>query len=167
MNRIEQMITRTLIVVVTTLSVAMLAGSVAINFANIIGRYVVHAPLEYAEEVMLYLMIGFVFLGGARVAAGGMHIRMDIFLRMMPERIQSVLLFASELLLVVACLVLTAFSWPTIAQLYDFDQRSVAADIPMYIPQAMVPIGLSTMAVFVSLRLLSGRWRERRHAMDH
>ena len=37
---------------------AMLAASVAINFANIIGRYFLSVSLSWAEEAMLFLMIG-------------------------------------------------------------------------------------------------------------
>ena len=42
---------------------AMLVASVGINFANIIGRYFLSVSLSWAEEAMLFLMIGCVFLG--------------------------------------------------------------------------------------------------------
>ena len=42
-----------------------------------------------------------------------------------------------------------------------FDQRSQSADVPMYIPQALVPIGLSIMALLVVIRLLTGGDRPR------
>ena len=37
---------------------AMLIASVGINFANIIGRYFLSVSLSWAEEAMLFLMIG-------------------------------------------------------------------------------------------------------------
>jgi hypothetical protein len=43
-----------------------------------------------------------------------------------------------------------------IRDLAAFDQRSQAADFPLVIPQAMVPIGLSIMAFLVAVRLLVG-----------
>ena len=36
---------------------AMLALSVAINFANIVGRYTLATSIPWAEETMLFLMI--------------------------------------------------------------------------------------------------------------
>src|SRR5262249_61644620 len=57
---------------------AMLAASVGINFANIIGRYFLSVSLSWAEEAMLFLMIGCVFLGAAPVGWAGRHIRMDV-----------------------------------------------------------------------------------------
>src|SRR5579884_1523885 len=58
----------------------MLIGSVAINFANIIGRYFLSVSLSWAEEGMLFLMIGAVFLGAAPVGWLGRHIRMDVII---------------------------------------------------------------------------------------
>jgi TRAP-type C4-dicarboxylate transport system permease small subunit len=43
-----------------------------------------------------------------------------------------------------------------IRDLWLFDQRSQSADVPMVIPQIMVPIGLAIMAALVAIRLLTG-----------
>ena len=51
--------------------------------------------------------------------------------------------------LIVGRAVIVVFAWPVIRDLWDFDQRSQSADVPMVIPQAMVPIGLSIMALLV------------------
>src|ERR1700691_4028059 len=64
----------------------MLIASVAINFANIIGRYFLSVSLSWAEEAMLFLMIGCVFLGAAPVGWLGRHIRMDVIVSMLPPR---------------------------------------------------------------------------------
>jgi TRAP-type C4-dicarboxylate transport system permease small subunit len=48
----------------------------------------------------------------------------------------------------------TAFAWPVIAQLAEFDERSQAANFPLYVPQAMVPLGYSLMALLIAFRLL-------------
>ena len=41
--------------------------AVAINFANIVGRYVFLAPFDWAEEVLVFLVIWGVCLGGSAV----------------------------------------------------------------------------------------------------
>ena len=43
-----------------------------------------------------------------------------------------------------------------IRDLWQFDQRSQSAELPMVIPQAMMPIGLSIMALLVVVRLITG-----------
>ena len=51
----------------------LLIASVTINFANIIGRYFLSVSLPWAEEAMLFLMIGCVFLGAGPVGWAGRH----------------------------------------------------------------------------------------------
>ena len=65
---------------------AMLIASVCINFVNIIGRYVFSVSLSWAEEAMLFLMIGCVFLGAGPVGWAGRHIRMDVVVSLLPPR---------------------------------------------------------------------------------
>jgi TRAP-type C4-dicarboxylate transport system permease small subunit len=155
---------RLLFGLLTAIAVVMLAVSVVINFVNIVGRYGFHAPIEWAEESMLYLMIGFVLLGGARIASQGSHIRMDVFLRLLPQSVRLCIQFCTEVLIMLTGFTLAWFSIPTVIQLYQFDQRSVAAEIPMFIPHALVPVGMITMAFLTLLRLVSGRWRDTSHS---
>ena len=158
---------RGLLFVIRTLSVVLLASSVALNFGNIISRYFFHASIAWAEEVMLFLMVGCVFLSCATVAWSGRHIRMDVFVRLMPERIRVLLALISELLFVVTAITLAVFAWPTVRQLAAFDQRSLAADIPLAIPQGVIPLGLLLMAFLVICRLITGRWRDQQQTLDH
>jgi TRAP-type C4-dicarboxylate transport system permease small subunit len=157
-----QALLRVVRVVLALLRVAagvLLVCSVMLNFANIIGRYFFHSSISWAEETMLFLMVGCVFLGSGPVAWSGRHIRMDVFVRLMPANIRASLDLLSELVFLATAVVLVIFAWPTIRQLIAFDQRSLAADIPLAIPQAMIPIGLSIMAFLVAVRLITGRWR--------
>lgn len=134
----------------------LLVASVALNFINVVCRYFFNASIYWAEEAMLFLMVGCVFLGNGVVAWSGRQLRMDVIVGMMPPPIQKILALVSELVLIVVCLTIAVFSWPVIRDLTVFDQRSQSADIPMVIPQIMVPIGLLIMAFLVAVRLRTG-----------
>ena len=138
------------------ISGVLLVASVLLNFANVIGRYFFSDSIYWAEEVMLYLMVGCVFLGNGVVAWSGRQLCMDVIVGMMPARVQKLLALASELIFLVVATMVVTFSIPVVRDLWSFDQRSQSAEIPMYIPQAMVPIGLSLMVLLVIARLLSG-----------
>ena len=56
--------------------------------------------------------------------------------------------------MIAVCIILIAVGWPAIEMLAEFDQRSQAAEIPLYIPQALVPIGLGLNAFLVAARLV-------------
>ena len=156
-----------LLAVIRVLSVILLIGSVALNFENIIGRYFFRSSISWAEEAMLFLMVGCVFLGSAPIVWSGHHIRMDVIVRLMPRRVRQWLSLLSELTLLVTAVVLVIFAWPTIRQLEAFDQRSLAANMPLVIPQGAIPLGLALMALLVACRLATGRWREKAHTLDH
>jgi TRAP-type C4-dicarboxylate transport system permease small subunit len=132
---------------------AMLVASVGINFANIIGRYFLSVSLSWAEEAMLFLMIGCVFLGAAPVGWMGRHIRMDVVVSLLPPRARRIFEIFSDLVTAATCVALAIFAWPVMTMLAELDQRSNSANIPMVIPQSALPIGLLLMALLIVVRL--------------
>jgi TRAP-type C4-dicarboxylate transport system permease small subunit len=148
---------RWLLAITRTIAGVCLLGSVAINFVNIIGRYFFSVSIPWAEEIMLFLMVGCVFTGCCSVAWEGKQIRMDVVLGMLPAKARKLLELLSELVLIATATAVTVFAYPVITQLAEFDERSQAANFPLVIPQAMVPIGYTLMAVLVAIRLMSSR----------
>jgi len=137
----------------------LLALSVALNFANVIGRYFFNTSIYWAEEMMLFLMVGCVFFGNGVVAWSGRQIRMDVVVGKLPEKVRRALDVFAELVLIVTALTIVTWTWPVVRDLYAFDQRSQAGDFPLYIPQALIPIGLSIMALLAAVRLAAGAGR--------
>jgi TRAP-type C4-dicarboxylate transport system permease small subunit len=128
--------------------------AVALNFANIIGRYVFFRPIASAEEVMLFLTVGTVFLGNSVVGWENKQLRMDVLLQSMPAWLRRSCEVAADLAMIAVCIILIVLGWPAVQMLAEFDQRSEAADIPLVIPQALVPIGLALNAFLVGVRLI-------------
>jgi len=153
---IEKLVTgvRWLLAVTRAVAAVCLLGSVVINFANIVGRYFFSVSIPWAEEIMLFLMVGCVFTGCCAVAWEGRQIRMDVVVSMMPPQLRTFFAVLSELVLIATAAAVAVFAWPVISQLAAFDERSQAANFPLVIPQAMVPIGYTLMALLVAVRLL-------------
>jgi TRAP-type C4-dicarboxylate transport system permease small subunit len=133
---------------------AMLVTSVGINFVNIIGRYVFSVSLSWAEETMLFLMIGSVFLAAGPVAYLGRHIRMDVVVLLLPPRARKTFEIFSDVVTAATCIMLAWFAWPVVSMLAELDQRSDTANIPLALPQAALPIGLLLMAFLIVVRLI-------------
>ncbi|HEX4040402.1 MAG TPA: TRAP transporter small permease [Xanthobacteraceae bacterium] len=145
---------RGLLVITRTVAAVCLISSVAINFANIIGRYFFSISIPWAEEIMLFLMVGCVFTGCCAIAWEGRQIRMDVVVNALPPKLRELVNVFSELVLIAAAIAVTVFAWPVIKDLAAFDERSQAANFPLVIPQAMVPIGYTLMALLVAIRLI-------------
>jgi C4-dicarboxylate transporter DctQ subunit len=158
---------RALLAVIRVLSGVLLVLSVALNFANVVGRYFFSASIPWAEEAMLFLMVGCVFLGNGAVVWSGRQIRMDVVVGMLPRQAREALELFSELVFIATAITIVIFAWPVIRDLAAFDQRSQAADIPLVIPQAMIPIGLSIMAFLAIVRLIVGEGRSPSGSSKH
>src|SRR5204863_9667378 len=66
--------------------------SIAINFANIAGRYLFSTPLVWAEEILSYLMVWSVFLGAVLVTWEGRHITLDLISASITSRAKEILI---------------------------------------------------------------------------
>jgi C4-dicarboxylate transporter DctQ subunit len=160
-------VVRALVAALRVIAGVLLILSVALNFANVIGRYFFNYSIYWAEEVMLYLMVACVFLGNGVVAWSGRQLRMDVIVGMMPPKAQKALALLSELIFIGIALFIVVVAYPVIRDLWQFDQRSQSAELPMVIPQVMVPIGLLIMAFLVVVRLLTGGDRESSNTPSH
>jgi TRAP-type C4-dicarboxylate transport system permease small subunit len=158
---------RSLVAILRVLAGVLLVASIALNFANVIGRYFFNSSIFWAEEVMLFLMVGCVFLGNGVVAWSGRQIRMDVIIGMMPAKVRDVLNLAAELVFIGIALAIVVFSLPVIRDLYNFDQRSQSAEVPLFIPQALIPVGLLIMVLLVVVRLLTGGDRDTSGTPSH
>jgi C4-dicarboxylate transporter DctQ subunit len=153
--------------VTRVVAAVLLVCSVALNFTNVIGRYFFGASIPWAEEAMLFLMVGCVFFGNAAVVWSGRQIKMDVVVAMLPPRLRHALDLFAKLVFIATAVTIVVFAWPVIRDLAAFDQRSEAADFPLYIPQAMIPIGLSIMAFLVGVRILTGDARDPSETSSH
>jgi TRAP-type C4-dicarboxylate transport system permease small subunit len=135
------------------LGALMLAG-VALNFANVVGRYVFLAPIIWAEEVLVFIMVWCVMLGAALVTWDDAHLRMDAVHHLAPPRVRRGLNLLTTLAFVGAgafVLIQSLRVWLLAART---GQRSVVAELPMVIPFAAIPL---SFAIIVAM--LVGRFR--------
>src|SRR5450631_891585 len=143
--------------VIRVVSGALLVGSVAVNFANIIGRYFLSVVAVSLKKKMLFMMIACVFLNCGLVGWSGRQIRMDAFVALLPPKLRSIVELVGEIVLMATSLLLAILAWPVVSMLAELDQRSQAANIPLVLPQAMMPIGFLLMAILIAVRLLTHR----------
>lgn len=127
---------------------------VIINAVNVFSRYVLFWALSWAEEVMVFLMIIGVFIGSITATWERIHIRIDAFVQM-TKGVPRVI--AEWLAVAITALVLMPLGWYSqfvVTKLYEFDQRSDALHLPVWIPQATIPFALYGIPIVMALVLL-------------
>jgi TRAP-type C4-dicarboxylate transport system permease small subunit len=125
----------------------VLLAAIAINFANIVGRYVFLAPLAWAEEVLSFLVIWGVCLGASAVTYDRRHLAMDLLVGAFPPAMRRAL----EALTLIAVVGFSGFgciqAWKIVALMAQNGQVSITAGIPMTIPYAAFVAGFGMIAI--------------------
>jgi TRAP-type C4-dicarboxylate transport system permease small subunit len=130
----------------------LVLAAVAINVANVVGRYVFDAPVSWAEEVMSYGIIWGVFIATAAITYQGNHLRMDLLVlcaRGWFARALGTLTVA----LIVACSLFVMVQSFSIVRLYATTwETSMGARIPLVYAHTALLVGFALMALAAIVR---------------
>lgn len=133
------------------LGVLILVG-VALNFANVVGRYVFLKPIIWAEEILVFIMIWCVMLGATLVTWDNTHLRMDAVYYLSPPRVRRWLNVVSTVAFLIAGGFVLVQSMRVVLLVASTGQRSVVAEVPMMIPYGAIPISFGLIILVLLLR---------------
>jgi TRAP-type C4-dicarboxylate transport system permease small subunit len=128
----------------------MLLLSVVLICSNAFGRYVLHKPVIWAEEVLGYGLVWMVYLGAILVTATDQHLRMDLLAQLLSRKVQLVLRVIGNVLFIGTGLLVIHQSRGSIA---EFKHHSQVANLPMDIMHMVIPVSFA--AIIVVLLVLS------------
>jgi TRAP-type C4-dicarboxylate transport system permease small subunit len=139
-----------------TLAAILLLAAIAINFSNVVARYLFRASLYWADEAMVFLVIWSIFLAAIAVTYDGSHLTMDLFSTRLAPRWQRALDGA----IAAVCILTFAFmAWQAmtvVRTLMRNDQRSIALDIPIAVAHSALLVGFVFSALVVAVRVALG-----------
>jgi TRAP-type transport system small permease protein len=128
--------------------------AVLLNFANVVGRYLLGISLIGADEVQIFIMVGMTFLGAAVVTRRNLHLRMDVLVRFFPRPVQLALRIIEQLLLIALAGFVLSQSYFYARQMLRIGRTSDMAGVPMWIPHGMVALGFLLILIAAVCRLL-------------
>ena len=130
----------------------------------VVVRYVFGFPVVWVPEIVGYLMVALVFLALGETMLAGRHIKIDLVVSRLPSRLRDLAeLFTLTLSLAVAGF----FAWHgvnTMLRSLEYGRRDAfgALNLPLYIPQTALPIGLSVLTLVMALLV----WRKLRAVLQ-
>jgi TRAP-type C4-dicarboxylate transport system permease small subunit len=142
------------------LGTLMLLG-IAINIANVIGRYAFGYAFFWAEETMVFITIWGVFIGLAAISYNGDHLNMDLFSAAIRGPWRAVVNGVTVAAMIAGCVFVVMQSYQVVTLFAQAKQVSVSAGIPKAIPHAALLAGFALAAVAVVVRIrsyLTGRF---------
>ena len=136
------------------LAAALLLIGVAINFANVVARYLFRSAFYGAEEAMIYMAIWSIFLAAVAVAYEKADLTMDFFASRVGPGARRLVEGLISAVTVAVCLFMAWQSLALLRRLFQNEQRSLALEVPMVVPQASLLIGFLLIAAAVMARFL-------------
>jgi TRAP-type C4-dicarboxylate transport system permease small subunit len=133
-------------VIEVTLALAFIFA-VLLNFANVVGRYLLGISLLGSDEVQIFIMVGMTFLGAAVVTRRNAHLRMDALVRFFPAPVQLLLRVIEQLLLITLAGFVLTQSYVYARQMLRFGRTSDMAGVPMWIPHGTVALGFALILI--------------------
>ena len=87
--------------------VASIAG---IMLAQVVFRYVLNSSLQWSEELSVLALVWAVFIGSAVLVRGWQHIAVTAFVKMLPDRLQSMTFVVAKILTLLFLIVVTYYA---------------------------------------------------------
>ena len=129
----------------------LVVADIAVLFAGVVARFVLHRPLVWSDELASMLFLWLAMLGSVVALRRSEHMRMTAWVSRFSGRHRAVL----EALATSACLAFLAMIvWP--AWEYASDEAAIttpALEISNAWRAAALPVGVLLMAIFAALRL--------------
>lgn len=126
---------------VDVLGVVLFCYMVVAIFAQIMGRYVFNYSIAWAGESATLTQVWLVLLGAGIAMRHRQHVGIDILVNLCPPSVQRVTKAASFLLVIwfLAVVIVGSFSLIAIGMVV----KSAALGVPMAIPYAAIPVGVT------------------------
>jgi len=133
---------------------ALIFVAIAINFANVVARYLFASPLVWAEEIMVFLVIWCVFIGAVLVSWERDHLKMDLLAARLPGSWRKAVTALELFITGAVCVFMVVQAYEVASLMLRNDQKSVVAQVPMVIPHGAVLLGFVLI-----LLVIAARWR--------
>ncbi len=126
---------------------------VVVTLAQVVFRYVIAAPLPWSEELARYCFVWIVFLGGAIGLSRGIHLGVDLFVNLLPDRFRPGLEALSNALIACFAAAVVYASYPVINM--NMLQRSPAMGVQMSWIYIAIPISMCLIVLICAERIVA------------
>ena len=126
---------------------------VALVFSNVVGRYFLHAPIRWSDEVAQFLFLWLSYLGALAALMGGRHYSFPNVINMLPANLRLAAKTVSDLI-VLAMLAILVWGGVVLVDLLHY-QRSPAIDLPVYYVYAALPLVSFLMALVIVFQIIA------------
>lgn len=123
-----------------------IALGVILAFVNVVLRYAFGTSLTWAGELTNYLFMWSALFGAAYGFKKGIHISVTVMLGLFPSPVAKAFVILSNMISFVYLGLMSYFGYELVLLVADFGEMSIDLEIPMWIPQLVLPIAFAGAA---------------------
>jgi TRAP-type C4-dicarboxylate transport system permease small subunit len=122
---------------------------VVLMFVGTILRYFFRSPLIFQTDVIAVALVVFCSFCFPAVFISGDHIKVELFTRLLPKKMQTIFLFASEVIFILFSISIVYSSFGIISHALAVGSRMDVSNIPVLPFLLCIPIGFSLLALVI------------------
>jgi TRAP-type C4-dicarboxylate transport system permease small subunit len=123
---------------------------------SVVSRYFFKVPTDWQDEASVFMLVGVTFFCTAWVQSQRGHIGIEALATLLPPRANAARLFLVDL---VSCLFCAFFAWKSWALFHEawVDGQTTSSTFapPLWIPYAMMALGISILALQILVQVFA------------
>lgn len=133
----------------------LVIATMAVVGYSVVLRYVFGRPQVWTDELVSFWLVAIVTLGAADVLRRDGHIRIDMLTNHLPPLVQAWVDICGLVSVILLSVVLTISGWEMVEFSWSVGLMSDGyLELPMWIPQSLIPFGFALMGLAALHRLL-------------
>lgn len=114
---------------------------------QVILRYVFNTGFPWTEGIFITLTVWAVMIGGSRAVRDRIHIRVDVFVMLLPAAIQRPIHFFANLVSLGLCLFFAYCGFLYTHFVWQIDVMSIDSYIPEWIIYSIIPLAMTAFTI--------------------
>ena len=119
--------------------------------AEVFCRYFLGFSITWAEELIRYMFVWFIFLGASYCIPRSSHVTIDMFVLLFPKSWQKNMVFLGNIVWLVLSIIIIYWGGKYVLRLLKTGELTMAIKFPLWIVYASIPVGFA----FMFFRLIS------------
>ena len=127
-------------------TIILLAFTVTLSFVQVILRYFFNAGFAWVPEIVVFSFISMTLLGASTGIRNGVHIGVDVIVKLFPLKFQKFSNIFSNLSGAVLLLFMSYLTYKFVLYFREMGQLSIITEIPIWMMIAYMPVAFLFMA---------------------
>nr|WP_309502774.1 TRAP transporter small permease [uncultured Roseovarius sp.] len=127
------------------LCLILIVGMLSAIFLQVVLRYIFESPVSWSDEIAIYCLIGTVYFGAALAVRERAHIRLMLFVNMLPRPLNLIAFLIGEAIWMGFNIIMMWKGWLMVQLMSQFAMVSPSLGINQKWPFSIVAIGFALM----------------------